>query len=141
MVDINVSLFIQIINFLILIWILNKVLYKPVRNIIAQRKARISGLEEVIAHSEQDIFAKDEALKAGLKSAREKGLKEKEASENEARQQEKKLIEKINEKTREDLAEIRERVVKEAQTTRLALQNEIEHFADQISHKILGRSV
>jgi F-type H+-transporting ATPase subunit b len=141
MVEINGSLFIQIINFLVLIWVLNKVLYKPVRNIIAQRKARVSGLEEVIDHSEQDIFAKDEALKAGLKAAREKGLKEKEASENEARQQEKKLMEKINEKTREDLAEIRERVVKEAQTTRLALQNEIESFADQISHKILGRAV
>ena len=141
MVDVNLSLFIQIINFLILIWALNKILYKPIRGIISQRKLRIAELEETVENSEKEAASKDQAMKMGIKAAREKGLKEKEASENEARLEEKKLIEKINEKARQDLADIRERVATETQTTRLKLQSEIDNFANQISSKILGRAV
>jgi F-type H+-transporting ATPase subunit b len=141
MVEINASLFIQIANFLILIWALNKFLYKPIRQILSQRKNRISGLEESIQQSEQDMLNKDQSLKKGLKEAREKGMKEKDAFENEARQEEMKIIEKINEKARADLADIREKVIKETQSARLSLQKEIDSFADAISRKILGRSV
>jgi F-type H+-transporting ATPase subunit b len=141
MVEINASLFIQIANFLILIWALNKFLYKPIRLVLTQRKSKISGLEEGIQQSEQDMVKKDQALKIGLKEAREKGMKQKDASENEARKEEMKLIEKINEQARADLVEIKEKVSNEAQTARQALQKEIENFADQISRKILGRSI
>jgi F-type H+-transporting ATPase subunit b len=141
MVEINASLFIQIVNFLVLIWALNKFLYKPIRLVLSQRKEKISGLEKGIHQTEQDMVKKDQALKMGLKEARDQGMKEKDAFENEARQEEMKLIEKINEKSRMDLAEIREKVTKEAQDARQMLQKEIDVFADQISRKILGRSV
>jgi|WetSurMetagenome_2_1015567.scaffolds.fasta_scaffold40759_3 F-type H+-transporting ATPase subunit b len=141
MVEINASLFIQIANFLILIWALNKFLYKPIRQILSQRKSRISGLEGSIQQSEQDMINKDQALKKGIREAREKGKKEKDALENDARQEEMKIIEGINEKARADLAEIRNKVAKETQSARLTLQKEIDNFADAISRKILGRSV
>ncbi|MCU0600567.1 MAG: ATP synthase F0 subunit B [Desulfobacterales bacterium] len=141
MVEINASLFIQIANFLILIWALNKFLYKPIRLVLYQRKSRISGLEDGIKQNEQDMVKKDQALKMGLKEAREKGMKQRDVFENEARLEEMKLIEKINEKARADLAEIREKVSKEAQSARKSLEKEIDNFSDQISRKILGRSI
>ena len=141
MVEINVSLYIQIVNFLVLIWALNHFLYKPIRNILIQRKERISGLENTISQSAEDAAKKDQAFKKALKTAREKGFNEKDALENEARLEEKKLIEKINEKARADLAEIKEKVVQETQTARQALQKEIDLFADEISSKILGRAI
>jgi F-type H+-transporting ATPase subunit b len=141
MVEINASLFIQIANFLILIWALNKFLYKPIRLVLTQRKIKISGLEDGIQQSEKDMVNRDQALKMGLKEAREKGMKQKDAFEDEARQEEMKLIENINEKARADFAEIKEKVSKEAQSARETLQKEIENFADQISRKILGRSI
>jgi F-type H+-transporting ATPase subunit b len=141
MVDINFTLLIQIINFLFLIWALNKFLYKPIRQVLSQRKQTISGLEEGISQAEEGMLQKDAALKAGLKEAREKGIKEKEAFEKEARQEEMKLIEKINEKARADLAEVQERILKETQSARNSLQKEIDGFADAISRKIVGRAV
>jgi F-type H+-transporting ATPase subunit b len=141
MVEINASLFIQIANFLILIWALNRFLYKPIRLILSQRKIRISGLEEGIKQTEVDMVKKDQALKLGLKEARENGMKARDAFENDARQEEMKLIEKINERARADLAEIRDKVSKETQAARQILQKEIDGYADQISRKILGRSV
>jgi F-type H+-transporting ATPase subunit b len=141
MVSLDSTVFIQIINFLFLIWALNTVLYKPIRKILSQRKEKISGLEDGIDLSEKGALEKDQALKLGIKAAREKGNREKEAHENSARQEELKLIEKINEKGRADLAEVRERIVRETEQARQALLKEVDGFAAEISRRILGRAV
>ena len=141
MVSLNSTVFIQIINFLFLIWALNIVLYKPIRNILSQRKEKIAGLEDGIDRFQQGVLEKDQAYKLGIKAAREKGNREKEAHENEARQEEIKLIEKINEKARADMAEVRERVVRETDQARQALLKEVDGFAAEISRRILGRTI
>ncbi|MDA8403804.1 MAG: ATP synthase F0 subunit B [Desulfobacteraceae bacterium] len=141
MVSLNSTVFIQIINFLFLIWALNIVLYKPIRNILSQRKEKIAGLEDGIDRFQQGALEKDQAYKLGIKAAREKGNREKEAHENEARQEEIKLIEKINEKARADMAEVRERVVRETDQARQALLKEVDGFAAEISRRILGRTI
>ncbi len=140
MVSVDGSVIIQIINFLILIWALNAVLYKPIRRILSQRNEKISGLSIGIEQSEQGAVEKDLALKTGIKQARENGLRDKEALEREARQEETKLIEKINEKARMDLADIRERIAREVEEARLALLKEIDGYAEDISRRILGRA-
>jgi F-type H+-transporting ATPase subunit b len=141
MVKIDMSLFIQIANFIFLIWAMNKVVYKPVRQMLAKRHEKISGLENTIVSSEEGVAAKDQALLSGIKEAREKGIREKEQLEAQARQAESELIEKINEKARVDLEQMREKIVSEAQDARQALQREIDRFADDICSKILGRAV
>lgn len=141
MVSLNGTLIIQIINFLILIWALNTVLYKPIRRVLSQRNEKITGLENGIDQSEKLVLEKDQDLKSGIKQAREKGMKEKESLENEARAEEMKMIEKINEKARADLAEIREKISKEADEARQSLLKEVDSFAEDISRRILGRAV
>lgn len=141
MVSINTTVFIQIINFLILIWVLNIVFYKPIRRILAQRKEKILGLEKNIDQSEQDAVKKDLALKSGIKQARENGLRTKDVLEAEAREEEKKIIDKINDKARADLEEIRIKIAKEAEAARQSLLKQVDGFADDISQRILGRAV
>jgi len=141
MVSLNGTVVIQIINFLFLIWALNAVLYKPIRRILAQRNEKITGLENGIDDSESKVHEKDQALKSGIKKARENGLKEKEALESEAREEETKIIEKINEKARKDLADIRGRIAKEADDARQSLLKEVDRFAEDISRRILGRAI
>jgi F-type H+-transporting ATPase subunit b len=141
MVKIDMSMFVQIVNFIILIWAMNKVVYKPIRRMLAKRHEKISGLEDIIMSSEENAAAKDQALNAGIKEAREKGLREKEDLETQGRQAETELIEKINEKARIDLEQMRKKVVSEANEARQALQKEIDRFADDICRKILGRAV
>ena len=41
----DASVFIQMINFIFLIWILNTLLFKPIRNILLKRKQEFEGLE------------------------------------------------------------------------------------------------
>src|SRR6056297_108329 len=141
MVEINYTLVIQIINFVVLIWALNLVLYRPIRGIISQRKEKVEGLETGIERFEQDVVEKDQSIKDGLKQARTKGLGEKEAFENEAKNLEKEKIEQINEKSRQDLAQVQEQIAADIEAARQSLEKEVDKFADDISQKILGRAV
>ncbi len=140
MISVDGSLFIQIINFLFLIWALNFVLYKPIRNILIQRKEKVAGLEQNIDTCNKEIKEKDDAFISGLKVARVNGTKEKEVLIQAAADEEKKIIEAINQKAQADLADVREKVAKDAKSVRMALQRELDDIATAISHKILGRA-
>ena len=135
------SVLIQIVNFVFTIWVLNLLLYKPIRKILKQRKEKIDGLELSIETSTKDAAQKDEAFAAGIKEARARGVEKKNALVQEATDEEKSIIADINKKAQAELAQIKESIKKEADVARDSLQKEVDGFADQISEKILGRAV
>lgn len=141
MINIDGSLLVQIINFLLLIWILNKVLYKPIREIILKRKQKVDGLSNGIKESEADAAKQDTAYHSGIRDARAKGLKEKEAIVDVAREEERAIVDKINAKAQAELAQVKDKIVSEAKAVREDLEKEVDSFADAIGQKILGREV
>ncbi len=141
MVSLDQSIFYQIVNFLILIWVLNMVLYKPIRNILSQRKEKVSGLEQNISSISKEAASQDKAYSAGLREARSKGKKEKDAMMEAAAAEEKKILEKINAKAQADMAEVKEKIAKDAEQVKSVLQAQVDDFAAAITQKILGRAV
>ena len=135
------SIIIQIVNFLFTIWVLNVLLYKPIRKILTQRKEKVDGLELAIETSNKDVREKDDAFTAGIKEARAKGFKEKDALMQQAADGEKSIIADINRKAQAELTQIREQIKNDAEVARKSLQAEVDDFANQISQKILGRAV
>ncbi len=140
MIKLDWTILIQMVNFIILIWALNYVAYRPIRGILAKRKEKVDGLESGIDRFESDAMEKAAAIEAGIKEAREKGLKMKESMAGEARQEEQQMLEKINQQARQDLEEIRSRVARETDEVRQSLQSQIEFFANEISKKMIGRT-
>jgi F-type H+-transporting ATPase subunit b len=135
------SIIIQIINFLFAIWVLNVLLYKPIRKVLTRRKEKVDGLELAIATSNNDVREKDGAFAVGMKEARARGFKEKDALLQQAADEEKSIIADINRKAQAELTKIRGQIKKDAEAARKSLQSEIDDFANQISQKILGRAV
>jgi F-type H+-transporting ATPase subunit b len=135
------SLIIQIANFLLIIWILNLILYRPIRNILRQRKEKIEGLELRIETYNEDSQKKDDAFASGIQDARTKGLKEKETLLQAAAEEEKQIIADVNTKAQAELVEIREKIVKDAEAVSASLQEKVDEFANDICQKILGRKV
>jgi F-type H+-transporting ATPase subunit b len=135
------STLIQIVNFVFLIWVLNMLLYRPIRKILAQRKEKIDGLELSIETSDKDALEKNEAFAVGIKEARARGLKEKETLVQQATEEEKSILDELNRKAQGELADIRAKIKNDAEVVRESLQKEVDTFADQICQKILGRTV
>ena len=132
---------IQIVNFLFLIWVLNLILYRPIRKVLIQRRDKINGLEESIETANKDVQDKEAAYASGIKDARAKGLQAKESLLNEADDEARQIINKINEKAQAEMVKVREKVAKEADDARAALMREVDSFAEAIGQKILGRAI
>lgn len=141
MVSVDLSIVLQIINFIILILVLNIVLYKPLRSILSQRKEKIDGFERDIETSINSAGEKENSFSQGIKDARTKGLKQKEVFLEEAAQEEKKMIDEIHQKAQTELSQIRESISKDVESVRGALQDEIDDFAEAIGRKVLGRAM
>jgi len=135
------TLIISIINFLVIIFVLNIILYRPIRQILLKRKDMFDGLDRSIKSSLADADEKDLAYGAGLKNARAKGLKEKEVFLQSAAEKEKSLIDEISKKNQENIAENQSKIAKDAEAAKASLLNEVDAFAESICRKILGRVV
>ena len=140
MVSLDGSLFIQIANFIFLIFVLNIILYKPIRKVLIQRKEKITGLEQRIDTVGKNIKEKDDAFSQGIKEARANGLNEKGILLQEGADEEREIIEKINKKAQANLAEIRAKIAKDVESVSESLRQELDSFANAIGQKILGRA-
>ena len=136
----DISLVYQMINFLILLFVLNLVLYKPIRNVLLERKAKIEGMQNGAEKAQSDLVAGEDAYNNGLKQARSKGLKSKEAFIEEASKEEKEIIDRINKKAQANFADIKKQVAQETEQARKALEAEVDVYAKAIGEKILGRA-
>ena len=138
MISIDGSVILQIFNFLILLWVLNIVLYRPIRNVLRLRKSKVADLEKGILASQEAMKEKDEAYKRGLQAARVEGLKEKEVYLEEAAAEEHKMIDAINQKAQADMVVVRDKIAAETESVRQTLLNQVDEFAEAITAKILG---
>ena len=136
----DISAIYQMINFLVLLFVLNLVLYKPIRNVLLERKAKIEGMQNGAQKATKDLVAGEDAYKDGLKQARSQGLKEKETLVEGASKEEKEIIDRINKKAQANLVEIKNQVADEIGQARKILEGEVEAYAKAIGEKILGRA-
>ena len=141
MIKIDGSVVIQIVNFVFLIWILNIVLFKPIRRVLHQRKEKISGLEKNIETSIHDANEKDNSIASELHTAKQKGATELEKLLQSAEAEEKQLLHSINERALAEMDAVREKIKNDAEKIRETLQKEIDVYANEIGRKILGRAV
>jgi F-type H+-transporting ATPase subunit b len=135
------SVSIQIINFVFLIFVLNLLLFRPIRRILSERRDKVKGMEAAIDNAGRSVQEKNAAFDKAIRDARAKGLKKKEDLVKQAEEEERRQIESINSKVLAELEEIRRKIGAEAERARQDLEPQVGAFAKEITQKILGRAV
>lgn len=140
-IGLDYTLWIQIVNFLFLIFILNFLLYKPVMGILEKRKEEIEGSEREIRDLNLSIEQKEARYEEKLRLAK-----------NEALEQKKEIIQKGSDEARSILDAARgevpgiveqfeARIAKEVSEARRVLQEQSGNIALEIAEKVMGRSI
>lgn len=141
MINLDLAFFIQIINFGILVLILNLFLYKPLRSVLARRREEIESSRERTGAVDQQVQEKVAQYEARLRDAKaEVGAKRAELVK-EAQAEEASVLDKARAEAAASLASIRERVAKESADARTMLQQQAQALSGDICEKILGRSL
>lgn len=141
MIKLDWTLFLQFANFMILLAVLNVLLYRPLRDALAARKATVDGDLAKARSLDEQIQAQVAEYEAKLQEARQRGSQERTALRQAAQAEETRLISSANENATLRLQSLKEQVASEAEGARQGLRGETETLAREIAGKVLGRSL
>jgi F-type H+-transporting ATPase subunit b len=140
-IELNLAFFVQVVNFGILVLLLNIFLYKPIRKVLSERRQVVDGAREKAAAVDLEVQAKMAQYEARLRDAKAEASARRAESLKQAQAEETSLLEKARTEATASLGTIRDRVAKEAADARVLLKQQAELLSVDISEKILGRSL
>ncbi|MFO7737699.1 MAG: hypothetical protein R6V46_04445 [Desulfatiglandaceae bacterium] len=135
------TLWIQILNFLLLLFLMNIFLYKPIRSILARRKQETNALEGTI-ESYQNLSSENEkGIEAGLARIRKEGSSKKEMLKGQGVVAEKEMLQEAFASADSKMDQAKEEIENRMTEVRKALDQQVAVFSEELAEKILGRSV
>ena len=141
MIDINVSLLYQLVNFVVLLIALNFILFKPIRQVMVEREQGISSSFGDAKAAQERMQNLLENYNKSLADAKQKAT----ATFNSIYQQgldaQRDMIAAERAKAGEMLDKARAEVASGAAAARADLKKEAERLSQEITSKLLGRAV
>jgi F0F1-type ATP synthase, subunit b len=135
------TLLIQIVTFLILIYILNLLLYKPILAIIDRRKKQLEELENEIKLFKESVDKRVAEYEEKLKQAKANATELKKEIIKEGDNQAKSIIDVVRNEIPLMTHEFQQKMDKEIQAARQILSSQSRKLSLEIAEKVLGRSV
>ena len=141
MIDIDWTLFAQIINFLILVFLLNVVLFRPIRNALRERQAKLLAQEaQITVLTDKGRSLEDEILEE-LAAARRAGAGARETLKQEGAQAEASMLDEVKRQVEAEWATVEKKIKADMAKARASLKTQTQSFAQLLATKILGREL
>jgi len=140
-IQLNITLFIQIINFVVLLFLLNALLYKPVMAKIREREAKIRKDQEKAVELEQKVLDQENRHQQELTKARQTAAQEKGDLLAEAKKKEADILEKARAEASLIVDQMKASIQVEAEEVRKTLKAQMTPLAQSITEKVLGRAI
>ncbi|MDD2364660.1 MAG: ATP synthase F0 subunit B [Desulfuromonadaceae bacterium] len=141
MIELNISFVIQVINFGILVFILNAFLYKPIRKVLADRRQVIDAARDKTVSVDAEVENKMAQYEARLHAAKAEAGSHRADALKVAQAEEAAVLDKARKQAAESLASIKVKVAAEAAEARELLKKQAEELSGDICEKILGRTL
>jgi F-type H+-transporting ATPase subunit b len=141
MIDINITLVIQMVNFLLLVFLLNTILYRPIRKMIAKRNQVIAEREQGIERADADAAAAVREFEDKVHEARSQGRQKVQGLKDAGYEKEKDLLREAAELSASEVAAIRDKIKKDLAAARKRLRAQIQAFSVEVAQKVLGRTI
>ncbi len=141
MLKLDITLLYQMIGFVILLPILNRLLYKPVLKLLEERDEKTAGALKKAADMEREVADGVAAYEKRLKEAAIKGTEEKNRLRQEARACEKDMLDKAQATAAEEVARLKAALEKNVASARNEVKVEAFGISRSIASKMLDRNI
>ena len=139
MISINATLFLQILHFLILVFILDRLMFRPIMRVVKDRDKHIQNENEQL----NNLKGETEELIARCLSLERNAKREASAESSNIKKEAIGVTERIFSDTREEVAAIRDEADREIESklkeARKSLQDEAFILAEDLMQKLIGR--
>jgi F-type H+-transporting ATPase subunit b len=140
-VSIDYTVILQIINFLLLIFILNLLLYKPIMGILEKRQKQFDDSQEEIRRLNQDVEKKMLEYEEKSRQAKLAAMELKNQAMAEGMEKAKALIDSVRGEIPKIVESFNEKLGKEVDEARKILTGQSQKISREIAEKVLGRGV
>ncbi|MGB8953176.1 MAG: hypothetical protein WCC06_11005 [Candidatus Aminicenantales bacterium] len=138
MLSIDATLIIVFLIVWILVFVLNRIFFRPLLRIMEERRIKIQGnknrAQQSLESSEQSLLEVESALKA----ARAEADKVKEKLETGALREKARLLAELNSESNRDLEKAKAMLNKEIKKLKEELKSEAEDLAERIEQRLLS---
>lgn len=138
MLDLNITLVFQLINFFIALFLLNWLLIRPVREIIKKRNGIMDGLASEADKFHEEAVARLKAYEAELAKARQQAGANREEGRNEGLAELEAIVGKAQQSARQLLEENRATLQNQADQALAELRDGIDDFSTLLGKKLMG---
>ena len=141
MIEINLTIVIQVIQFLILIYILNRVLFKPISQVLAERQQKITTWEEKTRDLKETARLSLEKYEYQLKEERVQTREKQEQLTKEIKQKEEENLRAASEEAAQIVASTQQALEEERERLRSELRHQATEVSQILAEKVLGRKL
>lgn len=135
------TLILHVIIILVMVWILNATLYKPINRILEAREKRTRGRSSEAEEIMSVVSEKAANYERELRSARAEGYARTEQERTAAMQVRQQKLNEVRQQLAESVAQEKQLIEKQAAEARATLENESRHIAQEIGERVLHRPV
>ena len=137
MLDLNITMIFQLVNFLVAIYVLNILLIRPIRDIIKKRNGIMDGMAEEAESFEYQAAERLANYEAELARARQDAGLTREEGRAAGKVEQQALVGEAQKSARDILAETRESLRAQAAKTLDELRNQVSDFSARLATKLL----
>lgn len=138
MLDLNVTLIFQLVNFFIAIFFLNILLIRPIREIIKKRNGIMDGMAAEADNFQEEARQKLANYEAELARARKDGALTREEGKNAGLAELRDIVGNARESARQMLEQNRAAIESQAETALSELRDGIDGFSAKMGQKLMG---
>lgn len=141
MIELNFTLLIQVFNFLLLVFLLNVVLYKPILKVLDERDRRINGQQAEAKKLQEETQALLAEYNRKLHEAKIDAMNAKNAARSEASEEAGRIIEEARKKADEIVSQVQREIRAGIEQAMKDLEPDVSSMAATMAERILGRKV
>lgn len=135
------SLVFVLILFLIFVFVLNRILFRPIGRVLDERETLTEGAANEARAASRRYEAKLAEYEAKIRQARAESYRRSEQERAAALDERRRLIEDAKHFAHEEIGRAKQEIEHQVTAARSALESESRSIADRISRTILGRTV
>ena len=135
------TLILHVIIILVMVWILNKTLYKPINRILEAREKRTRGRMSEAQEILTDVSGKVSNYERQLRQARAEGYALAEQERTAAMQERQGKLNEMRQQLSESVAQEKQTIQTQVEEARVTLESESRRIAQEIGERVLDRPV
>ena len=139
LISINETLIVQVIGFLIFLFVINRIMFRPLRNVMSDRDIHIERVKRDITQAQKEVDSITSQIQEQETATRKEALALKDDLEATGSQQAKEIFESVKKQITADREKVQQEIEIRIAEERKAVEKESQTLALNIIDKIINR--